>query len=152
MGCCCWVLDNGAAPHHHHHHHHHTNTASSASAAYCTLMYACPPAGLKHKDGLIRSVSWLLWMIENSRWCLKMKIQDKIKRRWWWYCLICRVRVFLKKALVPLSRTASATHCSLVVGRLYPRHQGVREKARVSETLNFFGKGLTQIETDVQLF
>ena len=29
--------------------------------------------------------------------------------------------------------------------------QGVREKARVFETLNFFGKGLTQIETDVQL-
>ena len=31
------------------------------------------------------------------------------------------------------------------------RTQGVREKARVFETLNFFGKGLTQIETDVQL-
>ena len=31
------------------------------------------------------------------------------------------------------------------------RCQGVREKARVFETLNFFGKGLTQIETDVQL-
>ena len=30
-------------------------------------------------------------------------------------------------------------------------YQGVREKARVFETLNFFGKGLTQIETDVQL-
>ena len=30
-------------------------------------------------------------------------------------------------------------------------NQGVREKARVFETLNFFGKGLTQIETDVQL-
>ena len=29
--------------------------------------------------------------------------------------------------------------------------QGVREKARVFETLNFFGKGLNQIETDVQL-
>ena len=29
--------------------------------------------------------------------------------------------------------------------------QGVREKARVFETLNFFGKGLTQTETDVQL-
>ena len=29
--------------------------------------------------------------------------------------------------------------------------QGVREKAQVFETLNFFGKGLTQIETDVQL-
>ena len=32
-----------------------------------------------------------------------------------------------------------------------PSNQGVREKARVFETLNFFGKGLTQIETDVQL-
>ena len=31
-------------------------------------------------------------------------------------------------------------------------NQGVREKERVFETLNFFGKGLTQIETDVQLF
>ena len=29
--------------------------------------------------------------------------------------------------------------------------QGVREKAQVFETLIFFGKGLTQIETDVQL-
>ena len=33
----------------------------------------------------------------------------------------------------------------------YCYEQGVREKARVFETLNFFGKGLTQIETDVQL-
>ena len=32
------------------------------------------------------------------------------------------------------------------------KFQGVREKARVFETLNFFGKGLTQIETYVQLF
>ena len=32
-----------------------------------------------------------------------------------------------------------------------PHYQGVREKAQVFETLNFFGKGLTQIETDVQL-
>ena len=31
------------------------------------------------------------------------------------------------------------------------QEQGVREKARVFETLNFFGKGLTQIDTDVQL-
>ena len=29
--------------------------------------------------------------------------------------------------------------------------QGVREKARVFETLNFFVKGLIQMETDVQL-
>ena len=29
--------------------------------------------------------------------------------------------------------------------------QGVREKARVFETLIFFGKGLTQIKTDLQL-
>ena len=32
-----------------------------------------------------------------------------------------------------------------------PVSQGVREKARIFETLNFFGKGLTQIATDVQL-
>ena len=32
-----------------------------------------------------------------------------------------------------------------------PLDQGVREKAQVFETLNFFGKGLTQIEIDVQL-
>ena len=30
-------------------------------------------------------------------------------------------------------------------------NQGVRERAQVFETLNFFLKGLTQIETDVQL-
>ena len=33
----------------------------------------------------------------------------------------------------------------------FKRELKVLSKARVFETLNFFGKGLTQIETDVQL-
>ena len=40
---------------------------------------------------------------------------------------------------------------ALVISKFQSIDQGVREKARVFETLNFFGKGLTQIETDVQL-
>ena len=37
------------------------------------------------------------------------------------------------------------------LGLMWGGGQGVREKARVFETLNCFRKGLTQIETDVQL-
>ena len=39
----------------------------------------------------------------------------------------------------------------ITVQTLESHNQGVREKAQVFDTLNFFGKGLTQIGTDVQL-
>ena len=42
-------------------------------------------------------------------------------------------------------------HAIKINSRKWCKRQGVREKAQVFETLNFFGKGLTQIETDVQL-
>ena len=45
---------------------------------------------------------------------------------------------------------STVTGCLVLINQ-YWENQGVREKARVFETLNFFGKGLTQIETDVQL-
>ena len=60
---------------------------------------------------------------------------------------IVSISMYIEVKIEKLSDTRDKAHIHAATAP----SQGVREKARVFETLNFFGKGLTQIETDVQL-